>query len=82
MKDKNDDGYVMILDYHDDIVVCNSDSDKDYIDFYQIKTRKNSNWTRTNLCDKEGERNNGSDESDLPVKKKEHNEQIEDIQNI
>jgi len=30
--DKNDDGYVMILDYHDDIVVCNSDSDKDYIE--------------------------------------------------
>lgn len=80
MKYKNDDGYVMILDYHDDIVVCNSDSGKDYIDFYQIKTRKNSNWTRTNLCIKEVERNNGSDESDLPGEKKEYNKQIEDIQ--
>ena len=50
-KNEDNNGYIMILDYHDDIVVCNSDTGKDYIDFYQIKTRKNSNWGIMNLCD-------------------------------
>lgn len=43
--------YVMILDYHDDIVVCNSDNQENYIDFYQIKTRTNSHWGIKQLCE-------------------------------
>lgn len=44
MEEANED-YIMILDYHDDIVVCNSDSDSEYIDFYQIKTNISNMWT-------------------------------------
>jgi hypothetical protein len=78
--DKDDDGYVMILDYHDDIVVCNSDSGKDYIDFYQIKTRKNSNWGIRNLCYKKIGEVDGNDDSDIPDEQEVHNEQTEDSQ--
>lgn len=43
MEEDNED-YIMILDYHDDIVICNSEKDSDYIDFYQIKTKKAGQW--------------------------------------
>lgn len=32
--EKAHENYVMILDYHDDIVICNSDKQEGYIDFY------------------------------------------------
>ena len=48
MEEGNED-YVMIFDYHDDIVVCNSDKDYDYIDFYQIKTKKSGQWSKSCL---------------------------------
>lgn len=80
-EDNNDEGYVMILDYHDDIVVCNSDSGKDYIDFYQIKTRKNSNWGIMNLCDKKEKKNDDKEESDESDDKKYDSKQIEKSQN-
>lgn len=48
--EKAHEDYVMILDYHDDIVICNSDKQEDYIDFYQIKTRTNSRWGIRQLC--------------------------------
>ena len=35
--EKAHEDYVMILVYHDDIVICNSEKQEDYIDFYQIK---------------------------------------------
>lgn len=35
--------YVMIFDYHDDIVVCDFEKADKNIDFYQIKTKKNQN---------------------------------------
>lgn len=45
----NDEDYIMILDYHDDIVICNSDKQSDYIDFYQIKTKITGDWTLSEL---------------------------------
>lgn len=48
LEEGNED-YVMIFDYHDDIVVCNSDKDYDYIDFYQIKTKKSGQWSKSCL---------------------------------
>lgn len=48
MEEANED-YIMILDYHDDIVVCNSDSGSKYIDFYQIKTNISNMWTLGSL---------------------------------
>lgn len=41
--------HVMIFDYHDDLIVCDSEKDDANIDFYQIKTRPESNWTRNLL---------------------------------
>lgn len=82
LEDANED-YVMILDYHDDIVVCNSDSSEDYIDFYQIKTKTNSNWGIRNLCDnKENKKENGEEDQNLNETKEENNsEQTEISQN-
>lgn len=37
--------FSMIFDYHDDIVVYNSDSGSEYIAFYQIKTNISNMWT-------------------------------------
>lgn len=48
MEEKNED-YIMILDYYDDIVVCNSDSNSEYIDFYQVKTKASGLWTMGGL---------------------------------
>lgn len=50
--ESNDEDYIMVLDYHDDIVVCNSDKNKDYIDFYQIKTNSVGNWNLKAICGK------------------------------
>lgn len=51
LEESNED-YVMVFDYHDDIVVCNSDKDSDFIDFYQIKTRKTARWAKGDLTSK------------------------------
>lgn len=48
MEEANED-YIMILDYHDDIVVCSSDSDSEYIDFYQVKTKNSGLWNMSGL---------------------------------
>lgn len=50
--ESRDEDYVMILDYQDDIVVCNSDKQSDFIDFYQIKTKDDGNWTLQTLSKK------------------------------
>lgn len=48
LEEDNED-YVMILDYHDDIVICNSEKNIDYIDFYQVKTKKAGQWILSTL---------------------------------
>lgn len=58
--------YVMILDYHDDIVICNSTKESDYIDFYQVKTRKGRQWGLSDINESSNKVDdqdaNGSDE--------------------
>lgn len=41
--------YVILLDYHDDIVVVDKSSDDEKIDFYQIKTKDGDTWTVSDL---------------------------------
>lgn len=53
----------MILDCHDDIVVCNSDSGSEYIDFYQIKTNISNMWALGGLV---GENKKKTDSSSSP----------------
>ena len=62
MEEANED-YIMILDYHDDIVVCNSDSGSEYIDFYQIKTNISNMWTLGGLV---GDNKNKMESSSNP----------------
>lgn len=42
--------YLLILDYHEDIVVLDSESFPGYAKFYQIKSKNNGNWTIQQLC--------------------------------
>lgn len=42
--DKLDD-YVYLFDFHEDLVVLNSSTNPDKMDFYQIKSKDNGNWT-------------------------------------
>lgn len=65
MLEESGEDYIMIFDYHDDIVVCNSIKDADFIDFYQIKTKMSGSWaigtlnSRTNESEDEVKVNNG-----------------------
>lgn len=41
--------YVVVFDYHDDVIVLDSATDPQLILFYQIKTKKTGNWSRSSL---------------------------------
>lgn len=41
--------YLLVCEYHDDVIVLDSSTDPSSVDFYQVKTRKNGNWTRSRL---------------------------------
>ena len=41
--------YVVVFDYHDDVVVLDSATDPQSVLFYQIKTKKTGNWRRSEL---------------------------------
>lgn len=41
--------YLVLFDYHDDVVVLDSAANPTAIDFYQVKTKKGGNWTATLL---------------------------------
>lgn len=45
--------YLIVFDYHDDVLVLNSSTNPDRIDFYQIKTKQSGHWTRTALLARE-----------------------------
>lgn len=45
--------YLIVFDYHDDVLVLNSSSDPTRIDFYQIKTKQSGHWTRRSLIARE-----------------------------
>jgi len=41
--------YLVLFDYHDDVVVLDSSSNPTTVDFYQVKTKKSGHWTATLL---------------------------------
>jgi hypothetical protein len=45
----NNEEYVIILDFHEDILIIDSDVDPKIAKFYQIKTKKGDNWTLSDL---------------------------------
>lgn len=72
--ESNDEDYIMILDYHDDIVICNSEKQDDFIDFFQIKTRTSGYWNISALkgrADKhEGDNEDCEDDANTQIKDK------------
>lgn len=46
---EQDQDYVLIIDYHDDVLVLDSASNPEKVYFYQIKTTTSGNWTTTRL---------------------------------
>lgn len=43
LEEKGED-YTIAFDYHDDIIVFNSEADATEVDFYQVKTKTNGQW--------------------------------------
>jgi hypothetical protein len=49
--------YLLVLDFHEDVLVLDSETDPTKIQFYQIKTTQQGHWTLTQLLgQKEGKR--------------------------
>lgn len=82
LEDKGED-YTIAFDYHDDIIVFNSEANASGVDFYQVKTKTNGQWrlgeiynpsTPDDESDKEeGEddtKNEGAAKENKPKKKK------------
>ena len=46
---KSGEDYLIIFDYHDDVLVLDSSSNPTQIDFYQIKTKQGGHWTQQDL---------------------------------
>jgi hypothetical protein len=44
--------YVMVFEYHDDVLILDSSENPNAISFYQIKTKTNNNWTVSLLINK------------------------------
>lgn len=49
--------YLIVFDYHDDVVVFNSETDAAKADFYQIKTKNQNHWTLSELTTKGKKKN-------------------------
>ena len=46
---ENRNDYAVLLDFHDDVVVLDSATDAQEMDFYQVKSQETGNWTITQL---------------------------------
>lgn len=46
------DDYAIVFDYHDDIIVFDRERSPQNVDFIQIKTSRNNNWTKSRLLDR------------------------------
>lgn len=45
----SDKPYLILCDYHEDVVILDNEMDPQRVDFYQIKTSQSSNWTLKKL---------------------------------
>lgn len=62
--EEKDEDYIMIMDYHDDIVICNSEKQQDFIDFFQIKTKESAGeWGLKSLAGKKTTKSGGESNS-------------------
>lgn len=56
----DEEDYLLILDYHEDVVVLNSEREPTSVDFFQIKSKKSGNWTVNALTKHDGSGHSGS----------------------
>ncbi|MGV3581644.1 MAG: dsDNA nuclease domain-containing protein [Methylophilus sp.] len=49
--------YLMVFEYHDDVVVFDSEDSPQKADFYQVKTKSSGSWTINSLIKSDGEKN-------------------------
>ena len=60
--------YTIIFDYHDDILVLDSDESPNYIDFYQVKTNTSAEgWSKSTLLDMPKKKKEGEKTSQLEM---------------
>jgi hypothetical protein len=50
--------YVIVFDWHEDLIIMDSESNPHTVSFYQIKGRKSGNWTVNDLIRSEKDKNN------------------------
>ena len=50
---KNQEDYLMIFEYHDDILILDSCENPTLISFYQIKTKTTGHWRTASLLEKQ-----------------------------
>ena len=50
--EREDKDYLLVLDYHDDVVVFDSENQPTKADFYQVKTSTAKKWNLTSLLAK------------------------------
>lgn len=46
---ESDQQYVLILEFHDDVLVVDDDVDPQYAEFFQVKTRNSGHWSKRDL---------------------------------
>lgn len=46
--------FLVVFDYHDDVLICDSSDDPSVIEFVQVKTRDTDNWTAARLTKRQG----------------------------
>ena len=52
--------YLLVMEYHDDVIVLDDDTDPQTDRFFQVKTKKTGSWTRTQLTTIEKKLREGS----------------------
>lgn len=48
----DEEDFVLIVEYHDDFLILDNKENPQKIDFFQVKTKKNANWTSKSLSKK------------------------------
>lgn len=77
LEEKGED-YTIAFDYHDDIIVFNSEADATEVDFYQVKTKTNGHWRLGEIYnpstpDDESDKEEGEDDVTKHSKSKKKN---------
>lgn len=51
--------YMIVMDYHEDVIILDSSTNVEHIDFYQLKTRSGDHWRQGDLIKSENDSKGG-----------------------